>query len=241
MAQTLLSQYYAGYSKSFPDPKGRDSLSHLSKCLERCPTFEIEVLEQKNKIVGGIHYVEVSTRDLAPHSKESSSVFIEYFWIASDIRMSGVGRNLLESVSRTFQERGAEFILLELLDPERIDEDHWLRDSASGVTPRDRLNFWARNHFLRVDLEYLRPDEYGMNQVCDYEMLAIRFLNDATKELSAETFSETLQSYFSSMYNIDSPTEDSRFQEHFRRMLSNSLVPLTPLVPLSTPRLEEER
>ena len=148
---------YALYRSVFPDPDEAEDLQGIKASLslvgdaaltERYGKFEeywIAALE-KGEVKGGVNFTAF---------EGSLSAHINYLFTSDGSRRHGIGSALLDKVREISK---AEWIFCEqndpsLMTPEQLEADY----AAAGISPEERIGWWRRRGFGKLDFRYVQP------------------------------------------------------------------------------------
>lgn len=80
---------------------------------------------------------------------------INYLFTAGTERLRGIGSALLEKVKEL---SGAAYIFCEQNDPDFMTEEEIAEDfAAAGISMQERIRWWSRRGFGRLDMRYIQP------------------------------------------------------------------------------------
>lgn len=148
---------YELYRTVFPDPDEAEDLPGIAASLAlvgdpaltarygRFDEFWIAVLENGSP-VAGVNFTAFEA---------GATAHINYLFTAPSARGKGYGSALLDKVK---QISGAAWIFCEqndpaLMTPEQMEEDV----AASGISPEDRIAWWTRRGYGKLDMRYIQP------------------------------------------------------------------------------------
>lgn len=148
---------YALYRSVFPDPDEAEDLPGIRASLslvgdaeltERYGRFEeywIAALE-KGEVAGGVNFTAF---------EGSRSAHINYLFTSEGSRGRGIGSALLEKVREI---SGADLIFCEQNDPSLMTPEQMAADyAAAGISPEERMDWWRRRGFGKLDIRYVQP------------------------------------------------------------------------------------
>lgn len=148
-----LAMYYAGtYLECFPDADERESLDNLLFYLNQKKDIarsgnNYHIILAKNahdNILGGIIF---------DYFAQSNSGFIEYVAVSPDYQSNGLGSALVREATKYIASDAAK----QNKKPDYIFCEVDISGSRMDRETRKRLNFWAKQDFLRLEFSYLQP------------------------------------------------------------------------------------
>ena len=155
------SDLYSIYRSVFPDENETEDMDGIRASLalvgdealvSRYGRFEEFWIAdgEEGRFRGGVNYTSFEIPSLG-----ITTAHINYLFTARAERRRGTGSALLEKVK---EQSGAAYIFCEQNDPDFMTEEEIAEDfTAAGISMRDRLLWWNRRGFGRLDMRYIQP------------------------------------------------------------------------------------
>lgn len=100
--------------------------------------------------VGGVNFTAFELPSLG-----ITTAHINYLFVAPDSRGLGLGSSLLEQVRVISR---PDFIFCEQNDPSLMNREELEEDMrSSGISPQERIGWWTRRGFGRLEFRYVQP------------------------------------------------------------------------------------
>ena len=105
---------------------------------------------EDGKPVGGVNFTAFEVGD-----RGITTAHINYLFVSAACRGRGTGSLLLEKVREISM---ADFIFCEQNDPELMSDEALAMDrQGSGIGARERIEWWRKRGFAKLDMRYVQP------------------------------------------------------------------------------------
>lgn len=154
-------ELYAIFRDIFPDPDEAEDLDGIRASLAlvgdealvsrygRFNEYWISA-EVEGRTAGGVNFTVFAIPTLG-----ITTAHINYLFTHRQIRSKGVGTRLLNKVREVSR---PDYLFCEQNDPAFISQEKKAEDfAATGISMEDRIRWWNRRGFGRLDMRYLQP------------------------------------------------------------------------------------
>ncbi len=215
-----LEEFYALYGKVFTLPEEREPIDGFRTVLRLTadpgiardfgPISEritVAVDPATGKVAGATNYVFYGYGDAWKEYGFAASCQLNFICVDQDRRARGIAalllRDLEEKLAAFAQDTvpgspGNLFITCEQNNPRAMTAEQLTTDlQASGMDPYDRLAWWVRRGYRKLDFAYRQPPLNPGQAPCDYLDYHVRFPDGATPAtLPAAILAEHLRRFF---------------------------------------------
>lgn len=191
-AAPFLTAFYALYERCFPLEEERESIEGFAKVLAlnrdaqaqatSGPSEEyvaVALSSQTGRVIGASNYILMPYgRALASSSGFDGSCQLNFLCVDPDHRGAGIARRLLHLVREHCDRRFAFpsrrnvpswFITIEQNNPDRMSAKQIEDDAiAALIDPSDRSQWWHKNGFRKLALNYVQPPLSEAHEPCTY-------------------------------------------------------------------------
>lgn len=194
----LIHAFFNGINQSIGIEDDKDTFEDFIQILkssdEYCK-FELYYIEIGNKIASGAMICNISLEG-------SSSSVIIYLFTNKDYRGLGLGTQIVKGIVDSSHK---SFFLAEVLDNSKTTSlQEFIESSYSGIDTNSRENFWYRNEFRKLPLNYYNPspstEDYSIGCI-NYNSLWLN--NSHSIEITNEILLEILCVYFQYGYGAN--------------------------------------
>lgn len=215
-----LPAFYQLYGKVFTLPEEREPIEGFQTVLHLTadpaiardfgPISEritIALDSTSGNVVGATNYIFYGYGDAWRKYGFAASCQLNFICVDQEQRARGTAALLLRDLDEKLAAfsranvrdvTGDLFITCEQNNPRRMTEAQLAADSqASGIDPYDRLAWWVRRGYRRLDFAYRQPPLNPGQEPCDYLDYYVRFPNgEAPLSLPAPILAEHLRRFF---------------------------------------------
>ena len=151
-----LHRFYEGlYVREFPDPDEREALENMTYYLqhdgEHGNAYIVTLVYDDG--AGG----EAVAGAVCDYFERSQCGAIEFLAVAPRLRRRGIGRALASHVERRMARAASERAAQLTLVMAEINDPLVVPATSDNVDPFERLRFWDRLGYRRVDFRYVQP------------------------------------------------------------------------------------
>lgn len=216
------------YMEAFPDADEREKFDNMLRFLadaEDARDYRYHVVLAKNAsrtVVGGAIF------DYFP---ASNSGVVEFIAVDEAIQTSGIGTKIYEHVRKVLRQDALDFgrgtvdrIFCEVDKP-----DH------SRQKERKYISFWRKNHFRRIDFDYVQPALSPEQKPVDGLWFLVAPQPDPAgriaieDRISSETVLSVLSDYLRHCMRISEPEKDGTFVKMAAELRGKGTARLLPL------------
>jgi len=216
----LLPQFYELYGKVFTLPEEREPIEGFQTVLaltsepaiarEFGPVSEritVALDPATGKVAGATNYIYYGYGDAWARHGAAASCQLNFICVDPDYRGRGLAPLLLGDMEEklgTFARetvpasRGFLFATCEQNNPARMTKEQRAADVRdSGMDPHDRLAWWVRRGYRRLDFSYSQPPLNPGQDACAYLDYYVRFPDGVPRAtLPAAILAEHLRRFF---------------------------------------------
>lgn len=157
---SLLTSFYFGYLRSFPDPTETEPLLDLLIYLRVLPRWDALLAYDAGtgRILGGCsgQVVEIETT-----TTQCKVAWNEHTWVDPTLRQHRIGSTLHRAFAEHAQDLGAAYLVIEIDNPFLLSSDprgfnhsdpldrrrFWIEEMQQAMDPFDRLRYWSKLGF----------------------------------------------------------------------------------------------
>lgn len=190
----LFRQYYSAFSIAFPVKTERPSEERLlQKLVDPSSPLQIFYFQLGNEIIGGRQFKVI-------HCEGRPFAAGEFIWVTPEARKLGLGSEIVATTEGYMRSRGVALLIGEIHDPHLCGSDARALDAKAGITPEDRLKFWAKQGYQALDVPYVIPPVHGQRDWITNCLMSVKRLevSDQPLSLSPDTYLRMLHSYWDS-------------------------------------------
>lgn len=215
-----LDEFYRLYGKVFTLPEEREPIEGFQTVLRLTadpaivrdfgPISEritLAIDPATGEVAGATNYVFYGYGSDWKKFGIAASCQLNFICVDQNRRAQGIAARLLRDLDEKLaifardnvrDAAGDLFITCEQNNPRRMTLEQLASDmEASGIDPYDRLAWWVRRGYRRLDFAYRQPPLNPGQAACDYLDYYVRFPNgDAPLSLPAPILAEHLRRFF---------------------------------------------
>jgi ribosomal protein S18 acetylase RimI-like enzyme len=222
-ASTSLKSFYALYQRMFALEEEREPLSGFQTVLGFNRNPQVQGLfgplqeavmllraRRSDNVIAAVNYIVMMyPAPQRPLLGFDGSCQINFLCVDPDFRGTGLGQHMLDCVDREARRLVASktgaidpdmFFTIEQNNPARMTPEQIETDAAVAlVDPFERMNWWAKRGYRRLEFKYEQPPLSPNQRPCDFIDYFVRFPSDpgcATQKLAAGALFEHLRRFF---------------------------------------------
>jgi GNAT superfamily N-acetyltransferase len=226
----LVRQFYRDiYVPEFPDSSERESLENMERYLE----VKAEGWYQKNNY-HILLYLDKGTPiagSIIDYLAEPNVGVIEFLVVSSSLRLTGLGKQLLQWTEDTLNEdsrragyNGWAYIIAEVNDPFKLN------DMPDSMDPFQRTMIWHRWGYKKISFPYVQPAlSPDKEPVRNLLLLCKPGTSSNLNAIPSTILREAVFGYALWAMRIDNPNDNKECQEMGRYLAEHGIISLVLL------------
>ncbi len=192
-ALRLFDRCYDLYAKAFPDTNEIESPEDLLRLLNReSRLWDMIAVVEGDRVLGARHMTLLQS----DHPEIGAFVAGEHLYVDQSERKRGIAKSLIAHTEELMRSWGARLAISEQNDPNAMSPELLELDARSGITTRQRVNFWKNRGYEGVDAPYVQPPLEEGKEAVHHLRIAIRRLDPSVPDsLPTEGYIQMLKAY----------------------------------------------
>lgn len=192
-ALRLFDRCYDLYANVFPDVNEIQSREDLLRLLNReSRQWDMIAVVEGDRVLGARHMTLLQS----DHPEIGAFVAGEHVYVDQSERKRGIAKSLIAHTEELMRSWGARLAISEQNDPNAMSPELLELDARSGITTRQRVNFWKNRGYEGVDAPYVQPPLEEGKEAVQHLRIAIRRLDPSVPDsLPTEGYIQMLKAY----------------------------------------------